>query len=267
MFKHTAIQIFEDNLTHLFYNDKYAIVFDPAEYTTVIKALSKNLTNHFYLNDEIDNLPNQPERTLLYSFTTHHHPDHSAGNKEIFSICNKILIGKSDNVIRDVFYTHEFVEEIITIPEISMNIECIYTPCHTLDSYCFLITSTVSNNTQHENLNDMSTSYLVTGDTIFHLGVGMFFEGKGYDMVQNIEKLKEKTDDNTVVLYGHDYRTRNIPFAELYWEIDQNIKDKIFLCFGEEMKFNPFFNIKKINLRDLDYDMDKLRELKTLFNN
>lgn len=63
----------------------------------------------------------------------------------------------------------------------SLNIKCIFTPCHTTGHICYFVT----------DLNDSSqTPVVFTGDTLFLSGCGRFFEGNAEQMCQNLlEKL------------------------------------------------------------------------------
>lgn len=253
MFFHTAIQVLEDNLTHIFHNAEYAIVFDPSEFRYVKDALGRELDKSFYYKNEISALKGHKTRKLLYSFITHHHLDHSGGNQEAAEICQNVLIARATRAADGAYGSGVFDEGLIAIKELGMQIECISTPCHTMDSHCFLIKGD-------------EKCYLLTGDTVFYLGVGMFFEGTGAMMGECIFKLKSRVPDEALVLYGHDYRARNIPFVEMHWEVGESVKRRRFLRFEEEKALNPFFNLDRIREGDAGEVMEWLRKEKTKFN-
>lgn len=59
----------------------------------------------------------------------------------------------------------------------SLNIKCIFTPCHTTGHICYFVT----------DLSDSSQIPAVfTGDTLFLSGCGRFFEGNAEQMYQNL---------------------------------------------------------------------------------
>ncbi|KAM0676608.1 Cytoplasmic glyoxalase II [Binucleata daphniae] len=242
-----SIQIHEDNFTHIFYDNKNAIVFDPSDPKTVILALQKKFSKNIYHFTEIDNLENIEPRKLLYVFITHHHYDHSAGNQEMLKHCKNVLVYK--NSTKKPCHNGTF-DDTTTFAHNETKIVPIHTPCHTMDSFCFLVISKVK--------------YLVTGDTLFFLGCGKFFEGTAKDMYNSLNKIKN-LDESTICLYGHDYRKNNIKFAEMYWKIDDNIKEKTFLTIRDEKMYNPFLNTYKIDANKCAIDV--LAELRNKKNN
>lgn len=168
-----SIKVLEDNYTHFIYTNKVAIAFDCVEPKYVLKLLNKDISKFNKISiskEEIDNLPDLLNpRKLIGFFTTHKHLDHSAGD---------IFLSK---------YSKHFKlnnNEIIKLDE--WNIKGITTPCHTLDSICFYITC---NN---------SIPIIITGDTLFMLGCGKFFEGTPEMMFNNF-RILEKLEG--IVLY------------------------------------------------------------------
>lgn len=238
-YSHTAVQIFEDNLCHIFHSKDFAIVFDPAEPEIILTALSKNLTESYYHKNSIPTLEPTKPRKLLYTFITHKHGDHSDGNKFMLNHCKVVVSNQSS------FLPHsEFLQSSYTIPELDLKMQVLPTPCHTQDSVCFYI----------------DNKYLVTGDTIFHLGVGKFFEGTAKQMCDAINLLKLKVDRNAIVLYGHDYRSNNYRFAVTKADLKSELCDRMFLSFGDECEYNPFFQCQNDEEK-----MGKLRKEKNEF--
>ncbi|KAF7703799.1 putative hydroxyacylglutathione hydrolase [Cucumispora dikerogammari] len=227
-----SIQVLEDNYTHFVYNAKYAIAFDCVWPELVLQLLNKDLSafkKESITKSEINDLPNLLlPRELLGFFTTHRHIDHSAGDNDMKKVAKHYKIGDQQTLVLDKW-----------------NIKGIATPCHTSDSVCFQITG------------EEETPLIITGDTLFMLGCGKFNEGPAEMMFSNFRKL-EKLEG--LVLYGHNYNTDNIAFAELYGdrEIPEEIKNKRFLRMSNEAKFNPFI---------LAETPEKLGELRQLKNN
>ncbi|EJW01881.1 hypothetical protein EDEG_03655 [Edhazardia aedis USNM 41457] len=234
---------------HIFHNLKYAIVFDPFEPHIVKNAMDRRLDKELYDQSEIDNLSyiSKP-RQILFSFTTHGHHGHSSGNEWMKNICENVLIGESkynNEIVEKPFHTGKFTEGLFThndLKKISIQIKILYTPCHTLDSYCFFVSTDIKR-------------YLVTGDTFSFLGISRFFNTNSQAMVDNIHKICENVNDYATLLYGHDYKYSNIAFVEsIADKIPSEIRSKTFLKLIEEKKYNPFFNLKKVNL-DCSDDM------------
>ena len=83
---------------------------------------------------------------------------------------------------------------------IGYKIKCIATPGHTIGSMCFLF-------------ND---SFLISGDTLFQVGIGRtdFLTGDFKMLIASLDKLKN-LPDNTVVYPGHGVST-SITFEKKY---------------------------------------------------
>ena len=83
---------------------------------------------------------------------------------------------------------------------IGYKIKCISTPGHTIGSMCFLF-------------ND---SFLISGDTLFQVGIGRtdFLTGDFKMLIASLDKLKN-LPDNTVVYPGHGVST-SIAFEKKY---------------------------------------------------
>ncbi|KAM0686602.1 Cytoplasmic glyoxalase II [Conglomerata obtusa] len=243
--KLVSILIHEDNFTHICYNSSIAIAFDASDSDTLLLALSKSFEKEIYKSSEILSLQDHPTRKLEYIFTTHHHLDHSSGNKKLLDYCGNVLAYSKSTV--KIAHNGTF-DENFTLELTDFSLSVIHTPCHTKDSCCFKI--------------ETDRKFIVTGDTLFYLGVGKFFEGCGADMVNCIDKIKNIGDDY-VCLYGHDYRKANLKFVEKFWQVPINIQKKMFLQIQDEKMYNPFMNFPRLNRQGSnDHIMDNLREEK-----
>lgn len=228
--KFIALKVSEDNnLMYFFYTQDFAFTVDATNPEILLECLKKEFTKEYYLPEEIQNLSNIPiPRKLLYSFTTHHHFDHSSGDKRLKEIFPDIKQIKGE-------------EKDINIQGIV--VKCFKTPCHTRDSICILI----------------NNKYMCTGDTIFYLGCGWFTEGTPKDMLAAINKIKQY-DNNIIMLYGHNYKEKNLIFIRSECQYINHVEDdRIFLTLGEEKKENPFFLLKN------EEEMGSLREKKNKF--
>ncbi|WUR04291.1 hydroxyacylglutathione hydrolase [Vairimorpha necatrix] len=225
--KFVAIRVSEDeNLMYLFYTDKIAFSVDSTRPHLLLDCLQRTFDNIFYLPEEIEDLPKREPRKLLYSFTTHHHEDHSKGDRILKDLVPDIIQDNNTVLIGDI------------------RVECIKTPCHTRDSICILV----------------DNKYMCTGDTIFYLGTGCFFEGTPGDMMKCINKISEY-DEDILLLYGHNYKKRNLDFIRKECpHIKHKETERIFLTIKEEKKENPFFLVKN------EKELGNLRTKKDNFN-
>lgn len=217
-----SIRVRKDNLMYLFFDDSYAFSVDAFSPNTILHALSCDLEKQNYTEMEILKLEKSKNRNLLYSFTSHGHFDHNGGDMELERLCPGVKMINFSNF-------EKFSCEIDQI--FKFNVKCIKTPCHTLDSLCFLIKS-------------QKMSYAVTGDFLFKLGCGKFFEGDADMFISSLDRLINSISKDTLLLYGHDYYETNKRFTEQFYKIDGC--ESFFLTLEEEQQFNVFINPMRV---------------------
>ncbi|KAH8117245.1 hydroxyacylglutathione hydrolase [Phellopilus nigrolimitatus] len=138
---------------------------------------------------------------IVANLTTHHHYDHSGGNKRFAELYPGAPIyggsttGSADNIVQD---NNEF-----TISE-QLRVKCLATPCHTQDSICYYIT---------DKANASQPGAVFTGDTLFLGGCGRFFEGSPGEMHRALSYLGT-LPDSTIVYNGHEYTASNVAFGK-----------------------------------------------------
>jgi len=144
---------------------------------------------------------------IVANLTTHHHGDHSGGNKTFASKYpgvpiyggigrdGKVEIPALTNLVKD--------DDEFTIGD-HIHVKCIATPCHTQDSICYYATDTADKDTP---------GGVFTGDTLFIAGCGKFFEGTGAQMHAALAKLSKLPED-TFVYVGHEYTAGNLAFGK-----------------------------------------------------
>ncbi|KAF8509914.1 beta-lactamase-like protein [Gautieria morchelliformis] len=137
---------------------------------------------------------------IVAGITTHHHPDHSGGNKEFSSkypgtpmYAGSTTAPAVTTVVKD---KSEF-----TLGD-NIHIRALHTPCHTQDSICFYA---------HDRATDQKGVF--TGDTLFRGGCGRFFEGTADEMYAALSYLAT-LPDSTVVYDGHEYTKGSLAFAK-----------------------------------------------------
>lgn len=218
-----SIRVREDNLMYLFFADDVAFSVDSFSPRAIEHALSCTFDKQNYTEREIMKLsPCVRRRQLKCALTTHGHFDHAGGNEELaklspgtrFVDCKAVEDGQS-----------------LGLPPFSIMV--LKTPCHTLDSVCYYVTRGCR-------------KYLLTGDYLFKLGCGRFFEGTPELFLSSLKKLIGNVSDDTLMLYGHDYCSTNRRFAEQFYPVRGC--DDFFLTFGQERRFNPFLNHKNCTI-------------------
>ncbi|KIY66114.1 Metallo-hydrolase/oxidoreductase [Cylindrobasidium torrendii FP15055 ss-10] len=206
---------------------------------------------------------------IVAGLTTHHHEDHSGGNKAFAEKYPGVPIygGSSripalTNLVKD--------KDEFTVGHIS--VKCLATPCHTQDSICYYVTDTVKKELP---------GGVFTGDTLFTGGCGRFFEGTAEEMDKALTYLGTLPDE-TVTYVGHEYTSGNAAFA---WSVDSLNPDIARLVelakenkitaglttIGDEKKWNVFMRLTDEAVRTATSQsspiavMDKLREMKNNF--
>lgn len=220
-------------------------------------------------NDIEDYLINKNKSDVISIVNTHHHNDHSGGNKYLSLNLFKnipIIAGKDSPLVS---YTPSN-NEIIQLGD-NIEITAIHTPCHTQDSICYYAIDKKT-----------GEKCIFTGDTLFTSGCGRFFEGNGEEMKKSLEKLMN-LPDNTIVYPGHEYTADNVKFSlsvlgnnneylnnlKKYCENHEITTGKFTI--KDEKHFNPFMRlndpeiIKATGLTDPIDIMDKLRVMKNNF--
>lgn len=165
-----------DNYSYIIYDEKEAIVIDPTTAGPVMEFISQN------------NL------TLRYILNTHHHHDHTAGNKELRENTGAKIICSS--------YDIERIGGDIALKEgnhkiLNLDMQIIDTPGHTAGHIAY----------HFPTLNSV-----FTGDALFSAGCGRLFEGSAHEMAQSLAKLTS-LEKGTLVFCGHEYTEQNCKFA------------------------------------------------------
>lgn len=220
-----SICVRKDNLMYLFYTDSMAFSVDPSVPEAIMHALGCQFDRRIYTAAEIMEItPSIPARRLFYSFTTHGHYDHAGGDEQLHALSSETE-----------FVSHESVKHGCIISTGPYSITCLHTPCHTKCSMCFLVSR-----------EGALARYLLTGDFIFKLGCGRFFEGTSSEFLRSVAVVYKYCTDETVLLYGHDYYETNLAFASQFYPIENT--SAFFLPLGKEKKYNPFLNYKEVGI-------------------
>lgn len=214
-----------------------AIVVDPAEAHKTIEFLESRSLD------------------LVGILVTHHHPDHTAGVKDLIS---KYKVPVFLSQICQLNFTNKhYVTNLQTINISSFRVLVVASPGHTLDHVIYYF-------------QDLNSAFV--GDCIFNLGCGRLYEGSPEIMWQSIEKIKSKLLPDTLLYCAHEYTLKNLEFCELYFsshsllEFGKQMKDlrtqdlpTIPMSLKSQIDLNPFLKCQSPS------DFAKIRELRNLF--
>ncbi len=130
--------------------------------------------------------------------STHHHPDHTAGNPELAAIYDVPVYGHSSDADRIPGFTNG-LEEGDRIEVGRCAAEVLFIPAHTRAHIAYFFGE---------------DGALFCGDTLFVGGCGRLFEGTAEMMFEALCKKIAKLPDETRVYCGHEYTQSNLLFAK-----------------------------------------------------
>ena len=129
-------------------------------------------------------------------FTTHHHPDHTGGNRELKAETGCRIYGYAGDTHRIPCIDVKLQDgEHFTFGD--ETIEVLYIPGHTLGHIAYHFTQ---------------SRWVFCGDTLFSLGCGRLFEGSPEQMFASLKRLGSLPGE-TLMFCGHEYTEANGDFA------------------------------------------------------
>jgi hydroxyacylglutathione hydrolase len=184
---------------------------------------------------------------LVAVLTTHWHPDHSGGNRDIVSkIPGLRVYGARAEGGRIPALTDPVADgDIVRIGALEAHV--IGIPAHTNGHVAYYFPA---------------LSAVFTGDTMFIGGCGRVFEGRAQNMVESLAKLAA-LPDSTRVYCGHEYTEKNLRFALTLEPSNQALREKyesvqqmraagqwtVPSTIGDEKRINPFLRTASPELR------------------
>ncbi len=172
----TIIPCLKDNYAYLIRSGALCAVIDPAEAAPVEAALKVTGAR------------------LTHILNTHHHWDHSGGNRELKAASGAEVIGPEADRTR-IPAIDTGVDEEHGWRFGDLKVQVLEVPAHTRGAVAYVIGGAV-----------------FTGDTLFVMGCGRLFEGSAAMMLASLTKIAA-LPDATAVYCGHEYTLANARFA------------------------------------------------------
>jgi hydroxyacylglutathione hydrolase len=173
----SAIPAFADNYIWLLTaGGKACAVVDPGDEEPVLEVLEEQGLD------------------LRYILLTHHHPDHAGGVSELLEEYSATVFGPADSRIP---FVHQVCRDgdRIQLTDLDVGFQVLEVPAHTRSHIAFY-----------------GEDVLFSGDTLFSVGCGRFFEGTPADMQASLDKLAALPDE-TQNYCAHEYTRANCAFA------------------------------------------------------
>ncbi|WP_038247579.1 hydroxyacylglutathione hydrolase [Ghiorsea bivora] len=133
--------------------------------------------------------------TPTHILNTHHHWDHTDGNKQLVETYQCAVVGNQADASR-IPYIKQAITANSHFSLGHLNIQSLEVNGHTLGHIAFVIDDA-----------------LFCGDTLFGAGCGRLFEGSFAQMWESLQKLAE-LDQQTKVYCAHEYTLVNLAFAQ-----------------------------------------------------
>lgn len=219
--KVVVVPVLEDNYSYLLIDEKnkVAAAVDPVEPDKVEAAAKKE---------------NVSVQAIL---TTHHHWDHSGGNKKYLELNPDLPVYGGDDRVEGL--TKKVgQDDTFSVGDIKVKVH--FTPCHTTGHVLYQV--------------EQGEGVVFTGDTLFVAGCGKFFEGNAQQMHHALVDVISKMPGETKVYPGHEYTTGNLAFALSVEPHNQDVQKKaawtkeqrdkglpsVPSTVADEKTFNPF---------------------------
>ncbi|GBP71848.1 Hydroxyacylglutathione hydrolase, mitochondrial [Eumeta japonica] len=192
------------------------------------------------------------------------YPDHAGGNEDLVKMIPGLKVYGGDERIGALT---EKVQHDTKFKIGELNVQCLFTPCHTAGHICYYVTSS-----------DETDKAVFTGDTLFLGGCGRFFEGTADQMYNALIKILSNLPDPTQVFCGHEYTLQNLRFAshvepenealneKIMWSEQQRNEGKptVPSTIGEEKLYNPFMRVTEPAVQKYANANEPIETMKTI---
>ena len=150
--------------------------------------------------------------TLVAIWNTHHHWDHTGGNKDLLEAHPELAVVAHESDKGRVPGQNTFAvegDEVTIGDEVTASI--LFNPGHTTGAISYVLAS---------------ESVVFTGDTLFAGGCGRIFEGDPPMMHESLHKIAALAPE-TRVYCGHEYTQANLRFARAVEPDNQALAERI----------------------------------------
>lgn len=215
-----TVPCLQDNYAYLIDTGSHCAVVDPSEPEPVMAALKRE------------------GLTLTHILNTHHHGDHTGGNRALQAATGAKVVGPANDAGRipgiDIGVTESEGWEWS-----GRKVQILEVPAHTRGAITFVIDGNA-----------------FTGDTLFVMGCGRLFEGDAATMHKSLSKLAALPDD-TKIWCGHEYAAGNGRFAltlepgnaALQAKLKSLPRPSVPSTMAEEKATNPFLRTDSAEIR------------------
>uniref|UniRef100_A0A9J7X3K2 Hydroxyacylglutathione hydrolase, mitochondrial n=1 Tax=Cyprinus carpio carpio TaxID=630221 RepID=A0A9J7X3K2_CYPCA len=197
--------------------------------------------------------------------TTHHHWDHAGGNEKLVKLMPGLTVYGGDDRVGALT---QKVTHYNTFKVGSLNVKCLFTPCHTSGHICYFVTKE----------NSTEPPAVFTGDTLFVAGCGKFFEGTADEMYKALIEVLGRLPPETRVYCGHEYTINNLKFArhvepnneviqkKLAWAKEKydNGEPTIPSTVADEFTFNPFMRVREKSVQEHAGTSDPIEAMRNI---
>ncbi|XP_077474716.1 hydroxyacylglutathione hydrolase, mitochondrial isoform X2 [Stigmatopora argus] len=217
---------------------KEAAVVDPVEPIKVVEAVRKHGVK------------------LTTVLTTHHHWDHAGGNEKMVKLMPGLKVYGGDDRVDAIT---KKVSHSSNLKVGSLNVKCLFTPCHTTGHICYFVTKDAANADAASE-----PPAVFTGDTLFSAGCGKFFEGTAEQMYKALLEILGRLPGQTRVYCGHEYTVANLKFARCVEPDNKAVRERLDWAkekrseglptvpstLADEFTFNPFMRVREKSVQD-----------------
>ncbi|XP_032392666.1 hydroxyacylglutathione hydrolase-like protein isoform X2 [Etheostoma spectabile] len=210
-----VISILEDNYMYLLIEEqsKQAIAVDPAVPHRLLEIVKREALS------------------LKAVLTTHHHWDHARGNEALLKEVPGLRVYGGDDRIGGLT---DKVTDGQELKFISINVRCLFTPCHTSGHMCYFV--------WEDGCTDAPAVF--TGDTLFIGGCGQFLEGTAEQMFHNLTQVLGTLPQDTAR--------------------DNDDKPTVPSTLMEEFEYNPFLRLSEERVQKYTGKTDPIEVLRVL---
>jgi len=234
------IPVWTDNYIYIIHENQSqkTAVIDPAEDININQVLKEK---NWKLN---------------FIFNTHHHLDHTGGNKKLKAQWNCEIYGYQNDAHRIPEIDHTLKKgDVVSLGTVPFKV--LFLPGHTLGHIAYW---------------SETEQILFCGDCLFAMGCGRLFEGTPQQMFSSLSEIK-KLHPDTQIYCAHEYSLKNAQFAltvhpnnsaikQRYRKIQklrQTNKPTIPFSLKEDLLTNPFLMAKTVT------DFAHIRSLRDQF--